>query len=347
MIDTAIDRLTAAYASAGLPPLRPPSADVDALIAQANATIHPLRLPEQLETLWRRVDPTSLVVAPHPALTAPELALSTWVSHRDDFPGMTPQLLFPVCYESHSFLFVELDAPGQPGGACLDWAFAGSAFTVVAADLAAYLDLMAAMIELGEVREHRVLGRVHYEFDPDGRWPEYQEALLARALPLPGLGDRVVLDEDVRLWPAHWLAADGVTAHDRYPQGATTTVGTLLLEAGAGAEASGTIQARVVSLVGSGDGARITVDDGTGTLDVWCPAPVCRFGPVIRRAFELDVRVRPYPSEPPELDDAHARIVRDALEHDLGGAQEAVVETYRLAFETPAAAEATAIRPLD
>ena len=347
MIDQAIDRLVAAYAAAGLPPIRPPRASVDAVIAKANATIHPLRLPAQLVTFWQRVDPASLTVAPHPAATTPDLALSTWVSHRDDFPGMTPQLLFPVCYESHSFLFVELDAPGQTGGACLEWAFAGSAFTLVAADLAAYLDLMAAMIELGEVREHRVLGRVHHEFDPDGRWPEYQEALLARALPLPGLGDRVVLDEDVRLWPPHWLAADGVTAQDRYPQGATATVGTLLLAAGKGVEVSGTIQARVISLVGSGDGSRITVDDGTGTLDVWCPAAVCRFGPVIRRAFELDVRVRPFPSAPPELDDAHARMVRDALEHDLGGAQEAVVETYRLAFETPAAAEATAIRPLD
>jgi hypothetical protein len=40
-------------------------------------------------------------------------------------------------------------------------------------------------------------------------------------------------------------------------------------------------------------------------------------------------------------------VERRALEHDFEGAQSAVMDLYAKAFQTPIAAEATAIRPLD
>jgi hypothetical protein len=56
---------------------------------------------------------------------------------------------------------------------------------------------------------------------------------------------------------------------------------------------SGTVRGRVVHLVGSGAGRDVVVEDGTGSLDVWCPAAVCTYGPVLGRTFEFDVVVRP------------------------------------------------------
>ncbi len=50
-----------------------------------------------------------------------------------------------------------------------------------------------------------------------------------------------------------------------------------------------TIAGLVTRLAGSGAGSQVTVDDGTGTLEVWCPAAVTTFGPVISRRFEFDI----------------------------------------------------------
>ena len=41
---------------------------------------------------------------------------------------MTPKLLFPFCYESHGFLFVELHDDRDLGGHVFEWAYAGSPF---------------------------------------------------------------------------------------------------------------------------------------------------------------------------------------------------------------------------
>ena len=51
-----------------------------------------------------------------------------------------------------------------------------------------------------------------------------------------------------------------------------------------------------------GDGVLVLVDDGTTTLDVWCPAGLSPWGPVQGSRFELAVRLE----EPP----AHATDVR-------------------------------------
>ena len=42
---------------------------------------------------------------------------------------------------------------------------------------------------------------------------------------------------------------------------------------------------------GFSDGVRVTIDDGTGTLDAWCPAAVTMFGPACDRRYEFDLVV--------------------------------------------------------
>ena len=346
MIDAAIDRLIAAYRAAGLPPIRPADAQI-ATLAEIRREISPLQLPDELDTLWRRVDPASITLAPYPHPTSPDFALQCWKSHRDEFPGMTPRLLFPVCYESHSFLFTELDDGLGSGGVCFDWGYCGSPFTVRFPSLAAYFDLLAAMIEIGEFSLHRRDGQSWYEFDPESRWPDAQAVRLSAAQPLPGFGGQETVDEDVRRWPEHWLLSNGFTPELRREHGATTTVIDLLRQGEAGSEARGTIRGRVVSAAGSAAGSRVGVDDGTGVLDLWCPAAVCTYGPVMRREFEFDVVVWPNPQAGPDIEFERRQTLSSALAHDLEGAQSAAADLYAKVFETPKAAEAIAIRPLD
>jgi hypothetical protein len=345
-IDDAVRRLVGAYREAGLAEIGPAATGIEQVLAEIQREIAPLRLPDELVRFWQLVDPATISIAPYPHPTTAEFALDSWKSHRDEFPGMTPRLLFPIAYESHGFLFVELDdGQGHPG-AVLQWGYAGSPFYVRFATLSGYVDLLATMIELGEFKRHKTDTHFWVEFDPEGRWEDAQAVRLTAAQPLQRLGASRELDEDVRRWPEHWLASNGLTSEVRSPRGATTTVAELLRKAATGTEVRGTIHATVTSLAGSGEGSRISVDDGTGVLEVWCPAAVSSYGPVIRTQFEFDVIVQPNPASPPDWRPEQRDVQEHALAHDLQGAQSAAMDLHAKAFQTSAAAEATAIRPL-
>jgi hypothetical protein len=346
-IEDLVDRLVAAYRNAGLPPIRPATRGIDHILGEIQREIAPLRLPDELLRFWRLVDPSSVTVAPYPHPTTADFALNSWQAHRDEFPGMTPRLLFPIAYESHGFLFVELEDGRGEAGTVLEWAYAGSPFYVRFAALRHYVDLLATMIEVGEFARHEHETHSWIEFDPERRWPDAQTVRLTAAQPLSRLGSTREIDEDVRHWPEHWLASNGLTGEMRIPRGATTTVAELLQGAAGGAMMSGTIQATVIRLAGSGAGSRVSVDDGTGVLDLWCPAAVSTYGPGIRRAFEFEVVVQPHAPAAPDWRADQQEVQDRALGHELEGAQEAVMRLYAKAFETPSAAEATAIRPLD
>jgi hypothetical protein len=326
-IETVIERLAKAYTSAGLPPLQgPPAREAETALASIAAEIAPLRLPRQLETFWRRVDPRTVSLGPRPELCDPSAALECWAEFRDEFPGMTPRLLFPIGQQGEDYLFVELattagaagaEAGTGRGGAVFAWRVDGSPFALHFPDLAAYLSLLCTMIELEEFDRHSGQGRSWIEFDPDGRWYDAQAVRLAGALPVPDHGSNRTIDPNIRHWPAHWLAADELIS-SRRPRGATTTVAALLRESGAGVEVRGTIRGRVVQLASSGAGAHAAVDDGTAVLVLWCPAAVRGPGPVIERTFEFDVVVPP-------------------AAHDLAAEH----------FDATKIAEATAVRSLD
>jgi hypothetical protein len=346
-IEDAVARLVAVYRDAGLPPIRPAAQGIERVLTAIQGELAPFRLPEDIDRFWRLVDPATITVAPYPSLTTAEFALDSWKSHRDEFPGMTPRLLFPVAYESHGFLFVELEDGRDRCGTVLEWGYAGSPFYVRFPALSTYIDLLATMIELGEFARHEGDTHSWIEFDPDQRWADAQAVRLAAAQPLPSLGDAHEIDEDVRRWPQHWLASNGLTSEVRSPRGASTTVAELLRSAAAGSELSGTIRARVTRLAGSGAGCRVAVDDGTGLLDLWCPAAVCTYGPVIRQEFEFDVVVQPNPAPAPDWRPEQRELQEQVLAHDLESAQSAAMDLYAQLFQTTAAAEATAIRALD
>jgi hypothetical protein len=344
-IDDAISRLFKVTKRSVLPRVR--KGGNKRILAAIADEIRPLHLPNDLLTFWRRVDVASVAATPFPGLETAELALAAWQQHHSEHPGMSPRLLFPFAYERHSFLFVELDGPAGDGGAVYEWGSADDDFHLVHASVASYVAQLATMIELEEFVVHHADGSSWVEFDPDRQWEGARAVRLASELQASGRTWERVVPGDAALWPARWLTSDGVTEQDLIPQGATSTVAALLALAAAGKPAEGTIRGTVTWLGGSAGDVRVTVDDGTGELDIWCPAKVCRFGPTIRVNFEFDVVVRAA-TAPPDPRSEHHEIQRLALSGDLDPVtlQDAAMAFHRKAFGAPAAAEATAIRPL-
>lgn len=350
-IDVALDRLIAAHERAGLDPVGPAPAGVGDELARIREQIAPLRLPEQVDRFWRRVDPSTIRVAPVPRPSGPRFSLDGWLMHCETRPLMYPRLLFPVCYESHAFLSVELEDGRGSGGPLLAWEYAGDGYRVAAASLADYVDLLAMWIEVREFSYVHHEGRSWPVFHHEGDWKQVRDARVRAAGTLGplGAGPRHI-GEQPKDWPAHWLAAEPLDTDALRPRGATTTISDLLARAAAGGEATGTIQVRVGRTTFSDAGGRWEVSDGTGALDLWCPAAVMIYPSGRYEAYEVDVVVRP---PQPESADAQAGwglggdMEAAARAGDIAGAQAAAVEFYRAMFETRAQAEATAIRPLD
>jgi hypothetical protein len=264
----ALARLQEALTAAGDPPLQPATSDV---LEDVHAALTPWRLPAEVEEFWRLVDGDSAAMTslPFPQPAGARLALDTWRENGSQ-PGSTPPLLFPVCYQSWVFVLVELDGPDGAGGACFRWSYDGEPFTLVARDLATYLDVAAAEVGADE--------------------PTFAEALRERLRtdPHPRYGAALEVATRAEQWPAHWLESAGPSAGDQHPLGATTTV-TALASAGTGA--AGRVHAEVTSLMGTSTGLRVVIDDGTGDLPVWCPSAVTLFGPTYGdgKRYEFDL----------------------------------------------------------
>jgi hypothetical protein len=316
-VSEAVERLHQAHAYAGLGRLHGPGRRVEAVLAEISRTIAPLRLPEDLVALWRSVDPDTLAVGPSPRPAGPELSLRLWREHLAHRPNLAR--LFPWCYESRDFMLAELDGAGRTGSGCYSWTFGSAPVVRTFTSVAAYVDLLATMIELGEFTYHPQLGVL--EFDPERRWSDAQLVRLA--------SDR---------WPPN--GACGST-----PRSAATTVAALRAAAARGESPSGVVRAHVRSTSGSASGARIQVTDGTGSLDVWCPASLCGNGPVIDHRYEFDLTLRPgCPSNDDATEDLRY-VERATRRGDLRTAVLLATPIYDRLFRMPAPAQARAIRP--
>ena len=77
---------------------------------------------------------------------------------------------------------------------------------------------------------------------------------------------------------------------DHRPIGATHTIAEVV-EASRDGAVRARIAGRIARLASMGEDVRIVVDDGTGTLYVWCPAGTSPWTVVIRRRYEFEVQV--------------------------------------------------------
>lgn len=284
-IQAAVERLQRALAAVQAPPLgrqTNPGA-----LRDVAAAVAPLRLPVEVEQFWTLVHgySSTFTCFPHPRATDPDFALACWQDHRSQ-PGMTPDLLFPVCYESHAFLLAELEGPHGPGGACFTWAYGDVPFVLVAADLTAYLEVAAQTLESRRVGPDRYDATAF----PNARDDWFREALREelRRAPHPTYGDAAEIGSDPASWPRHWLDSVGPAAKEQHARGVTTTIAALHAAGGASLS-TGRVHAVVDELWWSADGIRATIDDGTGTIDVWCPAGVTMFGPACEGRYEFEI----------------------------------------------------------
>ena len=291
---------------------------------------------------WRQVDADSISpVGTGLNPRGPAHALSSLPLYREAIWGVVnPQVLLPVGYESHTYFAVELDDERGNGGPCFEFGAGSEGIHMRYASISAYLDLLATMVELGE---HEATGHVPY-----AQWDGAAQVRLAGAAPVGIYGHQTTISEDPREWPSHWRVASGISVDDAQPRGASTTAAQLLARATGGLEATGTVRARVVSLAMTGAGRRIAIDDGTATLDVWCPTAVCTYGPAMGRDFEFDLVLRPGPPQPAaDTRSERLEVQRRALSGDMTGAQDAVRRLSDKTFGIPAAAQATAVRPVN
>jgi len=339
-IDAAIDRLDEALRAAGLAGLEAPG-DV-APLAEVTVAAEPYVLPSDLRRFWERVEPDSIAVLTFPRLGGPADALDLHRMLRDvdaPVPIGLPPVLLPVDYASHCYGVIELGSEWAEGGTILEWDFDDA--PLVSRSVADRIDQLAELVSEGRFeREGDLLVIEH------GAEQERRRARLDASAPDPVFGDRYAIPMELESWPAHWLVASGIDLRDRTPLGATHTIAELVAAAAEG-RATGRIHGEVIRLVGSGAGALVVVDDGTRTLDVWCPTGTSPWGPVHRRRFELEVTIEGSVGELPDLDSPHEEITRHALGGDLATAQEATLAFLHALDKHRPSAVAADIRPLD
>lgn len=338
-IERAIDRIRDRLGRIGMRDISAPkhTRAVDDLVR----AIEPLRLPDEVLHWWRTVDVTSLRILASLQPCTPEFALETWQSYQDEFVGVVPRCLVPVATGT---LSVEAHQPDLPGGQIIKWSRVDEGwFRYMAPTWPDMLECYVDVIDAGayEVRD----GAALLEADI------VEGAARARSAHVELVGrypTSEMLFADASQWPSHWQRSNRIDPADRATRGRTLTIADVHTS-DAGTSIDGTIVGRVVSLVGNSDGRLVAVDDGTGSLDVWCPADVCMWGPVLSRSFEFDVVAAGGrgDSDLPRRVQQHRELSSAALAGDMDGAQQAAGELAAGAGRHGASAVASAVRPVD
>jgi hypothetical protein len=333
-IDSAVTSLGDALVDAGFERPRPPR-DVDWL-AEHNATVAPLRLPEQLERFWRLVDPATLQAVVFPRFTSPEFALDSWRRMREEFPHQEPHNLLLIGYESWNCMWIELDDDDQRGGTLFDGRLDADAFFRRCNDLEDWLDRIVELIAAGSAeRIDATSGSYLRVVDPR------DELALAAPRDLPRhplYRDQTAIGRDTLSWPAHWQRASGIDPRDAEPRGATHTIADVLASDPA-SELCATAAGQVVDLGGSSTSVRVRVSDGTGAIDISCRAVTTPFGLVCGERFEFDVIV--------PAGERHEPADVDAARQSTDDPSEQVTRVLLARYGGPIGALATAVRPLD
>jgi hypothetical protein len=337
-IDAAIDRYLAAAARAGadVPDGPATEADLDAV----RTALAPLRLADDIIAMWRRVQAPPAM--PYPSWISAREALDLWRADSTDTGRGLP--IFPIAYESHGFLSAGL-VGNDTESTIWSWAYDAEPARLRYLTLAVAFDAAADALDRSVFRwraDHQYLDVVD-----DDAWDALvhsrnEEAAADGAFD-PGV-DTIDLQSPLS-WPATWQLASGVDVLSAVPRGASTTISDLR-EA---SSTSGTVVGTIVGLVGSSDGSRMTLDDGSGRLVVWCPPAADPYFVVrMRNVVEVDVFTLPgngAGTSGAEVDRLHAAIQDAVVGGDITAAQAAAVSLGEFAAPGFADAFAVAVRP--
>ena len=201
-IDATLSELSAAlvqngYAAPTTAPAPP------AALSAVDAAIAPLQLPSDVRALWERVEPASLTIRTHPQLIAPDFALRVWQRHNETEPPQVPRRLFPLCYESWVFTFVELhQGDVHDGGAMFAWEYGGADFELAYNDVSDWLDVQIDALRRGETTRAGDHALIPWQAE---RPSTLAERRLERRGPHPTWGDTTTVSEQPHTeWPARW-----------------------------------------------------------------------------------------------------------------------------------------------
>ncbi len=203
------------------------------------------------------------------------------VHSRDTALGY-PRVCLPLCYIEKAGVWVELETPEHPGGRVYHTYYDNAQLQLWCVSISDLVHLVAETIESSGVNE------------PDSTKPWLDHAVfesvrLERTTELLAMPDewRVKVSEDDN-WPAHWRHAEEfhqVASSNK--QGATHSIADFDKARETG-RLNGTIVGEVTGLISGGpvDGTVATLDDGTGSIQVYASVEV-------ERAFaELEIGSR-------------------------------------------------------
>lgn len=201
-IRVALDRLNRALGLCDVP--RPATPATLQPLADVEAAIAPLRLPEEVAAFWRSVDPwTVRAFPPVPFYRVEELS-SAWRLQVDTVEFDHPPVLFPISYDSHVYRGVELDDADRRGGAVFEWAGddGHDSYRLISASLTDTIDEMAAMVERGEGQRIQAPDP-GFRLDEDAWYENCARRLHDNPHPVYGSAANFPF-QDPHTWPPHW-----------------------------------------------------------------------------------------------------------------------------------------------
>ena len=272
------------------PPIQP--GEVESTIAEIDEAIAPFRLPSEVAWLWRSWQPDRFSPLPYPSLTGADFALDSW--RMNTLESGDPQILFPVAYESHGFLLVELGWPPDEPAPIWYYAYADENYVLTYPSLASLFRACAEAARAAGARPPDDDNDRYAAYAPLLSGPGFDVIVERHMAASPHAGrDRHVPVGDVRNWPEQWQRAQGVSDGSLEPMGATHTVREF-----AGAAAVGPVVGRVVGVFrtqgggGFGRGGALasfgSFSDETGSIPVLLPHSVTDVG---GRAGDVEVEI--------------------------------------------------------
>jgi len=302
----------------------------DGGVEELATLLHPMHLPEQVETLyrWRNGGRVGLFGG---WMLRPVKDLLSWRSFCLAELGEPPAWLRLFDDQCLGFITLDVDA-GRPADRSVWYCHTHDGW------LCRLFDSIESMIHTcADAAEAGVLADVRGRLcldegeSVDGRaWTPYrlQRCPGAFDYPDPPSGTYISRSPDPD-WPPDWLASLGVFPGDSFPRGATHSIAGLLAEAQTG-PVEGTIRGLVIGASGVGSIWTASVDDGTAQLSVTCDPQRVVFGPRMQDEFEFDVVVTTPAVPTYQLEDEDPR----------------VAAVMRRMLPSAPAAVATAVRPI-
>lgn len=182
-----------------------PSA-VAAPLAAIDAALAPLRLPVEVRWLWEHWDAPSFDVVPPAGLCDPEFALDSWQVNTKELGFPAP--LFPIGYESHRYLAVDLTDPKGRPATVWSYEFGRDAFGRVAPSLEALLRSCVERVNVahldGQLPEAEDL-ELEWYYQRLFHGPAF-DAIVDRHFASAGLDRLALSGSDRTTWPMAWRA---------------------------------------------------------------------------------------------------------------------------------------------